>query len=85
MVKVTMDEDEFLALCERIWILFEEAGELHARAAEAKRIPAKRSIADDLGFPEEPTVLDEIADKIEFNRVNRQFLLLRVQDMAARS
>jgi len=78
-----MDNDEFLALCESMWMLFEEAGELRARAAEAERTPARRSIADDLGLSRGPTALDEITDRIEFNRVKRRLLLLRAQDLAA--
>jgi len=78
-----MDEDEFLALCESIWTLSEEERDLHTRAAEAERAPIKHTIADDLGLSRGPTVLDGIAERIEFNRVKRLLLLLRVQDMAA--
>jgi len=82
MVKATVDDDGFLALCESIWTLSEEEKELHTRAAEAERAPVRHSIADDLGLPRGPTARDEIADRIEFNRMKRQLLLLRVHDLA---
>jgi hypothetical protein len=78
-----MDDDEFLTLCESMWMLSEEAGQLHARADEVEHTPVRHSIADDLGLSRGPSARDEIADRIEFNRIKRQFLLLRVQDMAA--
>jgi hypothetical protein len=83
MVKVTMDDNEFLALCESIWMLSEEERDLHMRAAEAECAPARHRIADDLGLSRGPTFRDEIADRIEFNRTKRQLLLLRAQDAAA--
>ena len=79
----TSDED-FLELCERLWVLAKEEEVLQTQAAEAKELtntPARRSMARELGISRGPTACDEIADRIEFNLVKRRLLLSRVQDM----
>jgi hypothetical protein len=78
-------DDEFLALCEHLWMLATEGEALQTQAAEARGLtksPARRSMARDLGISRGPTVCDEIADRIEFNLIKRRLLLSRVQDMA---
>ena len=78
-------DDEFLALCEHLWMLAIEGEGLQTQAAEARGLtksPARRSMARDLGISRGPTVCDEIADRIEFNLIKRRLLLSRVQDMA---
>ena len=77
--------DEFLALCEHLWMLAIEEEALQTQAAEARGLtksPVRRSMARDLGISRGSTVCDEIADRIEFNLIKRRLLLLRVQDMA---
>lgn len=85
-----MSDDEFLAVCESVWRLAEEERVLQARAAESQpyRDGVGASFADLLAASaaEAESVRrasDEIADRIEFNRVKRRLLLLRVQDIAA--
>ena len=77
-------DDEFLALCESIWMLAAEGEALQTQAAEAKRLAntVRRSMAHDLGISRGPTICDEIADRIELNQVKRRLLLSRVQDIA---
>ena len=78
-------DDEFLALCEHLWMLAAEGEGLQTQAAEAKGLsksPGRRSMARDLGIARGPTVGDLIADRIELNLVKRRLLLSRVQDMA---
>jgi hypothetical protein len=82
--RLEASDDEFLELCERLWMLAKEEEVLQTQAAEAKRLttPARRSMARELGISRGPTACDEIADRIEFNLVKRRLLLSRIQEMA---
>ena len=82
--KLEASDEEFLELCERLWVLAKEEEVLQTQAAEAKALTntrARRSMARELGISRGPTASDEIADRIEFNLVKRRLLLSRVQDM----
>jgi hypothetical protein len=86
-----MNDDEFLAICETVWMLAQEEKALQARAARSRadRDKASSSYLSLLAAAaaEAESVRhagDETADRIELNRLKRRLLLLRVQDMAKR-
>jgi hypothetical protein len=62
--------DEFLAICESVWVLSEEERELQVRAAQAREAGQEGTLSETL-------------DRIDLNLWKRRFLLSRARDMAA--
>ena len=63
------DDDAFLLLCEKVWGLSEERKLLSAQAAQAR-------LTDD------PDVLDDLADRIDLNRVEQRLSMARLLEAA---
>jgi hypothetical protein len=63
------DHEVFLFLCEKVWGLSEEGKLLSAQAAQAR-------LTDD------PDVLDDLADRIDLNRVERRLSMARLLEVA---
>ena len=67
-----IDDESFLILCEKVWSLSQEGQLLSAQAAQAR-------LADD---PDNQEVVEDLADRIDLNRVERRLYLARLLEGA---